>query len=164
MSAILNTPETWVTLSLLLFFAVLGYFGVHRIVVGMLDKRADGIRARIDEARDLREAASVQVKQHQEELEKASRDAEAIIENARRDAESTREAALADFRATLERRTAAAEERIRQAEVAAQKEIRNHAIDIAVAAATEIIERDLSAEDRNALTKSGINAVRNRLD
>ena len=164
MSGILNAPETWVSLSLLIFFGILGYFGVHRIVVGALDKRADGIRARIVEARDLREAASDQVKRHQEELENAARDAEAVIEQARRDANSAREAALVDFRATLERRVAAAEERIRQAEIAAKKDIRNHAIDIAVAAAAEIIEKGLSAEDRKAEAKDGIEAIRNRLN
>ena len=164
MSAFLHTPETWITLSLLVFFGILAYFGVHRIVVGALDKRADGIRARIDEARELREAASDQVNRHQEELEKAAGAAQSIIEQAQRDADSAREAALADFRATLERRTAAAEERIRQAEIAAQKEIRNHAIDIAVAVATEIIEKDLSDEDRRQLASKGIEEIRSRLN
>lgn len=164
MSDFLNTPETWVTLSLILFFGLLAYFGVHRIVIGALDKRADGIRARIDEARDLREAAGAQVEKCQEELDKATRNSQTVIEQAKRDAELARETALADFRASLERRVAAGEERIRQAEIAARKDIRNHAIDIAVEAATEIIERGLSPEDRKALTRNGIDSVRDRLN
>ncbi len=163
MSEFLNTPETWVTLSLILFFAVLGYFGVHRIVVGALDKHADDIRARIDEAKELREAAGVEVKQRQDELERAVSDSEAVIEQARRDADLARQNALREFQQSLERRTQAAEERIRQAELAAHKELRDHAIDIAVSAATEIIDRSLTADDRKALAQSGIESVRSRL-
>ena len=164
MAAILQTPETWVTLSLVLFFAILAYFGVHRTVVGLLDRRADEIRLRIEEARKLRSDASDLVQQYQDELENEERAARDAIEQAKRDAETARRAAMAEFRATLERRLAAAEERIRQAEIAARKDIRNHAIDIAVAAATEVVRRSLSGEERRALLDRGIEDVRARLN
>jgi len=164
MSTFLNSPDTWVILGLVLFFAVLGYFGVHRTVIGILDKRADDIRARIREAAELREAAARQVQQLQEQLARDRRNAEAAVEAARQEAEAMRAQELKSFQATLERRVAAGEERIRQAEVAAEAEIRNAAIDVAVAAAARILEDDLTAAERNAATEHSIQAVRKQLN
>ena len=53
----LHNTDFVVTLGFLLFIAVLFYFKVPSILGGMLDKRADGIKAELEEARALREEA-----------------------------------------------------------------------------------------------------------
>ena len=159
----LHVPETWVTLSLLLFFGILAYFGVHRFVLGSLDRRADGIRRRIEEAGALLEAASEEVSKIERALAEAKATASKIALQAKKDAELARETALAEFRASLERKMQAAEQRIIQAQAAAQRAVRDRAVDIAVAAAREVIDTRISDSQRKEFTDRGIEQVRARL-
>ena len=46
-----------VTISFTLFMLILGYYGVHKLILDQLDKRAERIRSELDEARRLREEA-----------------------------------------------------------------------------------------------------------
>jgi F-type H+-transporting ATPase subunit b len=43
--------EFWVAVSFVIFVAVLGYFGVQKLMVKGIDDRRDRIRAELDEAR-----------------------------------------------------------------------------------------------------------------
>ena len=50
--------EIWVALAFVIFLGVLGYLGVHRMIVKSLDDRADRIKAELDEARKLKDEAA----------------------------------------------------------------------------------------------------------
>ena len=54
--SLFNTDWT-VLIGFLVFVGILFFFGVPSMIGGMLDKRADGIKAELDEARALREEA-----------------------------------------------------------------------------------------------------------
>lgn len=163
MATILNTPETWVTLSLILFFGILGYFGVHKWVLSELDRRTRVIRNEIDEARKLREDAGNLADRNERKFNELKGRTESILEQAREDAAAARRAALEEFDAALARRVAAAEERIVQAERAARQEIRNRAIDIAIAAVARVAAEHLSEDARAALADRAIAEVRSRI-
>ncbi len=160
---ILQAAETWVALSMAMFFGILGYFGVHRIVLGYLDRRADGIRDRIEEARRLREEAGEEVERHERELKEAQNAHDSAVEQARQDAALAHEAMLKEYRESLERRLEAAEQRILQAEELAQREVQNRGIDVAVAAASEVIGELLGDDERARLTSRGIEQMKARL-
>src|SRR6056297_1234334 len=53
----LSNTDFIVLLGFIVFIAILIYYKVPGLLGGMLDKRADGIRADLDEARSLREEA-----------------------------------------------------------------------------------------------------------
>ena len=53
----LNNTDFVVALAFLIFVAVLVYYKIPRTLMGMLDKRAEGIKADLAEARELREEA-----------------------------------------------------------------------------------------------------------
>ena len=53
----LRNTDFIVLLAFILFLGVLFYFKVPSVIAGMLDKRADGIKSELDEARALREEA-----------------------------------------------------------------------------------------------------------
>lgn len=156
---ILQAAETWVALSLVIFFGILGYFGVHRIVLGYLDKRADGIRDRIEDARRLREEAGEEVERYEREQKEAQNAHDSAMEQARQDAALAHEAMLKDYRESLERRLEAAEQRIQQAEESAQREVQNKGIDVAVAVASEVIGELLGDDERARLASRGIEQI-----
>ena len=78
----------------------------------MLDKRSDGIRTEIDEARSLRDEAQSLLASYERKQKEAMEQAERILETAKADAASATEQAKLDLKESVSRRMAAAEERI----------------------------------------------------
>lgn len=159
---LLTTPETWVTVSLILFFGILWHFGAHRFVLRKLDDKADAIRAKIEDARNLCAEAGEEVEIQERELKEAKSNAKRAIAQAGTDAEAAREAALAAFRSSLERRIAAGEQRILQEEEATRRAVRNRAIDLAVGVAGDVIGAQLTPAFRDAFVARSIERVRAR--
>ncbi|WP_142848165.1 F0F1 ATP synthase subunit B [Telmatospirillum sp. J64-1] len=147
--AFYQAPEFWVLVSFLL---VVGFAWrpVGRAIANALDNRAEGIRARIEEAVHLREEAQEMLATYQRKQRDAMKEAEEIVAHAKAEAERIAAQAAKDLDAAMLRRERQAMERIAQAEAAAAKEVRDRAIDIAMVATRQIIAQNLPA-DRAAL-------------
>jgi F-type H+-transporting ATPase subunit b len=148
-----------VLLAFILFLGVLIYFKVPTLLAGMLDKRADGIKSELEEARSLREEAQTLLASYERKQKEVQDQADRIVTAAKAEAEEAAKQARADLAKSLERRIAAAEEQIGSAQAAAVREVRDQAILIAVAAARDVIAKQMSKEDGNALIDSGIAEV-----
>jgi F-type H+-transporting ATPase subunit b len=81
------TPEFWVAVSFVIFVAVLGYFGVHKLMVKGIDDRRDRIKAELDEARRLKAEAEALLAQYRRKQHEAEEEAQAIVANAKAEAE-----------------------------------------------------------------------------
>ena len=80
-------PEFWVLVSFLLFMGILIWKGVPGLIGQALDKRANTIRAELDEARRLREEAQQLLADYQRKTREAEDEAKSIVEAAKREAE-----------------------------------------------------------------------------
>jgi F-type H+-transporting ATPase subunit b len=148
-----------VLVGFLLFFAIVFWYRIPSLIGGMLDKRADGIRADLDEARMAREEAQKLLAKIERDTADTKNEADKIIEGARKGAEATAEQAKIDLHASIERKMKTAEERIAQAEASAIREIRNAAAGAAVAAASEVLGTGIDGSKSTALIDDGINQV-----
>ena len=149
----------WVLVAFLFVVGLLVWRGVPKMLGAALDKRADGIRAQLDEARSLREEAQRTLADYQKRQRDAEDEAAGIIDQAKSDAKAMREQARLDIDAQLRRRREAAEARIARAEQQAVAEVRGQAADLAVRAARDILAR----QDKGALTDRAIGEVGTRL-
>ena len=145
-----------VTIAFLIFVGLLVYFKVPGLVGGMLDKRADSIKAELDEAKALREEAQSLLASYERKQKEVQEQAERIVASAKEEATNAAAAAKDDIAASITRRLAAAEEQIASAEASAVKEVRDQAVTVAVAAAREVIAAQMSATDANKLIDSAI--------
>lgn len=159
----LRNTDFVVTISFLLFVGILLYFKVPGLIGGLLDKRAAGIKSDLDEARALHDEARSILASYERKHKEVQEQADLIVENARREALSAAEQAKADLKASIKRRLAAAEEQIASAEVAAIRAVRDRAVNIAVAAAGEVIAAQMSAADKNKLVDAAIGEVEAKL-
>jgi len=164
MTSLLTDTTFWSFLGLILFFAVLVVFGVHKTLAKALDNRAETIRKELDEARRLREEAQEMLASYERKQNEAEEEAEEIIRQARQEAEYLRANAKKEISQRIERRKALAERRIEQAEASAVKEIRQRAADLAVDAAAELMKSKLTKTQRNALIKDDTSALKERLN
>lgn len=152
----LKNTDFIVLLAFLVFLGVLFYFKVPTLLSGMLDKRADGIRAELEEARALREEAQTLLASYERKQQEVKDQADRIVTAAKAEAVEAADQARVDLDKSIARRLAAAEEQIGSAQAAAVKEVRDQAIVIAVAAARDVIAKKMSAADGNALIDSAI--------
>lgn len=155
----LSNTDFIVLLAFLLFIAVLFYFNVPSLLAGMLDKRADGIKSELEEARKLREDAQTLLASYERKQKDVQEQADRIVATAKEEAAGAAEKARDDLRKSVDRRMAAAEEQIGSAEAAAIKEVRDQAAAIAIAAARDVLAKQMTAAEGNKLIDAGIAEV-----
>lgn len=152
-----------VLIAFLLFVGVLIYLKVPGMLTKQLDKRADGIRQELDEARALREEAQSILATYERKQKQVKGQAERIVAHAREEAALAAEAAKEDLEASITRRLAAAQEQIASAEAAALKEVRDTAVQVAIGAARDVIADKMTAADAGKLIDSAITDVEAKL-
>lgn len=148
-----------VLLGFLLFIGILVYYKVPGILTGMLDKRAETIRSELDEARALREEAQAVLASFQRKQAEVAAQADRIVAHAREEAETAAEAAKADIAASIRRRLQAATDQIASAEAGAIKQVRDRAAQVAIAAAGDVVARQMTAKQAGSLIDEAIATV-----
>ncbi|MEO0326980.1 MAG: F0F1 ATP synthase subunit B [Pseudomonadota bacterium] len=154
----------WALVGLIIFLGIIVYYGVPAMVTKSLDDRAQKIRDELDEARKLREEAQAMLAEYQGKRKAAEQEAGEIIAAAKREASALSEDAARKTAEFVERRKQLAEQRIEQAEASALAEVRSSAVDLAVAAAEQIITTKATGAKANALIKDSIAEVKARLN
>jgi F-type H+-transporting ATPase subunit b len=157
-----HDPEFWVLVAFVIVI-VGGFIKLGPAIGKSLDDRAERIRAELEEAQRLREDAQRTLAEYQRKQRDALQEAEAIIAHAKSEAERIGKQAAQDLEATLERRTRQAEEKIAQEEAKALAAVRDTAVDIAIAAARQIIAEQLDGKAGGALIDDAIAALPQRL-
>ncbi len=156
--------EFWVAVSFVLFLAVLGYVGVHKTLLGALDRRSDRIKSELDEARRLRDEAAKLLADYQRRQSEAQKEAEGIIAGAQAEAERLAAEADAKLQDFVARRTKMAETKIAQAEAQALADVRNAATEAAVSAAERVLSQAAKGKVAEALIAQGIEDVKSKLN
>lgn len=159
----LKNTDFIVSLAFLLFVAAVLYFRVPAIIGGLLDKRAEGIRADLDEARKLREEAQEIYASYERRQREVKVQAEQIVANAKIEAEAAAAKAKDDLKVSIQRRLKAAEDQIGSAEADAVRAVHNQAVTTAVAAAAEILGKQSTPEQRSKAIDASIDQVAARL-
>lgn len=159
LSEIAHNQTTWVTVSFFLFIATLFYLKVPGMITKVLDDRAEGIAAQLDQARRLREDAQANLAAYQRKQRDAEGEAQGILDHAKAEALRTAADAEAALEATITRREAQAQDKIAQAEAAAVKQVRNAAVVVATEAARNLIAESLSSDRADQLTDQSITDI-----
>ena len=160
----IKEPEFWVAVAFVLFVGVLLYVGVHKKLTEALDDRASRIRAKLDEARRLRDEAAKLLAEYQRKQREAEREAEAIIAEARDDAGRIAAEARVKMEEFVARRTKMAEAKIAQAEVQALADVRAAAAEAAVKASEKVLSESVKGKVASDLLSAAIRDVKTRLD
>jgi len=155
----LNNTDFVVLLAFLLFVGILLHFKVPTLISGMLDKRADGIKSELDEARALREEAQTLLASYERKQKEVQDQADRIIAHAKSEANEAADQAKEDIKASIKRRLKAAEDQIASAESSAIREVRDEAVRIAVGAAKDVVAKNMTAADGNKLIDDAISEV-----
>ncbi len=152
-----------VGVAFVLFLLLLWYLGVHKLIGRQLDDRAVKIRAELDEARQLREEAQELFADFERKQKQVAGQAEEIVQHARAEAEAAAERAKADLEVSIQRRLKAADEQIAMAEANAIRQVKDRAVQVAIAAAADVLRERLGEDRQTALVDQAIDDVGQRL-
>jgi F-type H+-transporting ATPase subunit b len=139
------TGTFWVTVAVLVFAVVFGR-KIAAPVTGMLDGRAHAVRAALDEAAQLKAEAQALLADAKQRHDQAMKDAKHILESAHEEAGRMAEELAREAEATAKRRERMALDRIAAAEKAAIHEVRSVAVDVATAAAAQLLRDGFAAD------------------
>jgi len=159
----LGNTDFVVTVAFALFVGILLYYKVPGLLGGMLDKRADSIKAELDEAKALREEAQSLLATYERKQKEVQEQADRIVAAAKEEATNAAKAAKADIEKSITRRLAGAEDQIASAHAAAVKDVRDQAILVAVAAAKDVIAGQMDAKSAGASIDDSIVIVGEKL-
>jgi F-type H+-transporting ATPase subunit b len=160
--SIFAEPEFWLAIAFALFVGLLAR-PVGRKIADALDGRSKKIETEIEEAARLRDEAQALLASYQRKSREALKEAEDILANAEAEAKRLAEDAAAELAASLKRREQMALEKISQAEARAVEDVRNAAVDVALAATRELIQKNLDGSKATALVDAAIGELPKKL-
>ena len=152
-----------VLLAFLVFIGILLRAKVPAMLTGMLDARANQIKAELDEARALREEARALLASYEKKQKEVQVQSERIVAAAKDEALAAAKQAKDDLKVSIARRLAAAEDQIASAEASALRQVRERAVSVAVAAAAEVLAKQSTAETAAASIDEAIAQVEAKL-
>jgi F-type H+-transporting ATPase subunit b len=152
-----------VLIAFLCFVGILIYMKVPAKITGMLDARAATIKAELDEARSLREEAKSILATYERRQKEVQEQADRIVSSARDEAMAAAAQAKEDLKASIARRLAAATDQIASAEASAIRQVREQAVSVAVAAAGDVLSKQMTAEAASSSIDDAIAQVEARL-
>jgi F-type H+-transporting ATPase subunit b len=157
-----HEAEFWFAISVLIFVALL-WKPAKRFLIGGLDARAARIREELAAAHGLREEAERILAALRVRERETAAEAEQILAHAKAEAERIAADSARAMQEALQRRQRLAEERIAQEQARAVAEIRAVTVDVAIAAARQIIAAELDENRGAALIDAAVAELPNQL-
>ncbi|MCY4078089.1 MAG: F0F1 ATP synthase subunit B [Acidobacteria bacterium] len=152
----------WTIFTFLILLGLLARFA-WRPLLGALESRQATIRQSLDDA----DAARQQLEQAQQNAEATMRqarvEADAILSDTRSAAATLREQMRQEAQAEAQSLVANAERQIQLERDRALAEVRREAVDVSLAIATKLIQRNITREDNEALIDDALKQVEARV-
>lgn len=155
----LHNTNFVVLLAFILFVGILLKAGVPGKLTGLLDARANRIKAELAEAKALREEARALLASYETKQKEVQEQSERIIASAKEEAQAAAKQAKEDLKLSIARRLAAAEDQIASAEASALRQVRERAVAVAIAAAGDVLAKQSTAETAAASIDAAIAQV-----
>jgi F-type H+-transporting ATPase subunit b len=138
-------PVFYVAVAFVIFFVLFGR-KLWQVIAGILDKRIADISRQLDEAARLRAEAEAMLAEARAQRQATLAESEALVASAQDEARRLAQSMQAEAEATAARRERMALDRIDAAEKAVVSELRITAIDIAIAAAEQVLAARLTED------------------
>lgn len=156
--------EFFVLCGFIVFVCLLGYLGVHKMVLASLDARGKAISDELAQASRLRQEAVALLASFERKSQEAEAQAAAIVAEARVQAEQLAQDAALRLEEFVARRTKQAESKIAFAEAQAAADVRAAAADHATKAAEIVLRAETQGAAGSDLVSREISQLKSRLN
>lgn len=163
MEQLLQDSTFWTAVAFVIFVLLI-VWKARGAVAGAVNSRIDAIKAELDQAESLKEEANAALAQIKKQQSDAVKQAEEIVTNAKAEVKTMKAEARKRLDESLTRREAQAMDKIAQAEAHAVQEVRNLAVDLAMAASTQILSEKMSGAGGNKSIDNAIAGLKDKLN
>jgi F-type H+-transporting ATPase subunit b len=148
----------WTLLIFVIVVIVLGKFAWGPILA-LLQQREQFIHSALFDAKHDREEAEARLKDYAAKLQSAQVEAMTIIDQARRDAERLREELHQRAKTEADALVGNAQRQIQLETTRALQQIRHEAVDLSVAIASKLLQRNITKEDNDKLIDEALRQI-----
>jgi F-type H+-transporting ATPase subunit b len=148
----------WTLAIFVIVIIVLGKFAWGPIL-GLLQQREEFIHRSLADAKRDRDEAEARLKDYAAKLQSAQVEAMSIIDQARRDAERVREELHQRAKTEADALVANAQRQIQLETTRALQQIRHEAVDLSVAIASKLLQRNITKEDNDKLIDEALRQI-----
>lgn len=142
----------WTVLIFLIVLAIL-YRAAFPKILGAVEAREEKIRTLLEEAARDREEAEKALAEQKKQLEETRATVQELVAEGRTAGERVREEIAAEARQQADELLARARRDVRAEMDKARDDLRDEAVELAMAAASKLLERNLNEEDNRRLVK-----------
>lgn len=150
----------WTLVTFLIVVFILSKFA-WKPIIDALDARAEKVQNDLDKAEKLRKESEELLATYNAKIDQAKEEAVAIVNEAKSDATNLRNKMMSDTQTEIK---AAKDQSVRDIELSKQKavkELQEQVVELSVAIAGQIIEKQLKAQDHADYVKSEIAKLKN---
>ncbi len=148
----------WTLAIFVIVVIVLGKFAWGP-VLALLRQREEFIHRSLSDAKRDRDEAEARLKDYAAKLQSAHAEALTILDQARRDAERVREELRQRAKAEADKLIANAQSQIQLETTRALQQIRVEAVDLSVAIASKLLQRNISKDDNEKLIADALRQI-----
>ncbi|MGQ0641820.1 MAG: F0F1 ATP synthase subunit B, partial [Gemmatimonadaceae bacterium] len=148
----------WTLLIFIALILLLGKFA-YKPLLAAVEAREQSLQRALDEARRDREEAAKLLEEHQRQLDAARGEAQRFIAEGRITAEKMKAEMLEATRLQQQELLERAKRDIEQEKVRAIAELRREAVDLAIAGASKVIEKNLDSGANRQLVESFLGSI-----
>lgn len=148
----------WTLVTFIIVLVILKKFAWDKILHA-LDARAEGIREDIEKAGKLRKDAELALKDYEEKIAKAKDEAIAIVNEAKSDATNLKNRMLEEANSDIRKLKDQSMKEIELAKAKAVQELQVQITDLSVMIASEILEKQLKADDYKAFVEKELSKL-----
>jgi F-type H+-transporting ATPase subunit b len=142
-----------------IILAVVLYKFLFKPLASFMEKRADGIRHSLEEAKQAREEVARARAEHEEALRAVRQETAALRQRMERELTEERERAIQQSREEANRMIAQARAEIDQEVRRAKAELRAETVTLSLTAAERLLQRALTEEDHRRLAEQSIEEI-----
>lgn len=133
---------------------------MHKLLYGKvldyLDRRAEGIKVDLSEAKRMKKEATEVLKNQEMEFQRAKRESQNIIREAQRDAEVEKNRIIEEAEHDSQRIRESGKQTVEMELRKAKATLHNNVVDIATVIAQRIIQKEITAKDQDKLLKEAL--------
>ncbi|THD81968.1 MAG: ATP F0F1 synthase subunit B [Phenylobacterium sp.] len=163
MTELFSDAHFWIGLAFLIFVIVLVLTGVPKLLLGMLDSKAQQVQSQLDEANALRQEAEWLLAEISDQRVRSEKHAAEILANAQEEAKRLQVEAQAKLVETIQRRGQLAERRIATAEAQAAAQVKSAAADLAAQMAEDVLKSRLAGATSDPLIDQALGQLAGKL-
>src|SRR5689334_8254565 len=148
----------WTLVTFIILFIILGRMVFPKITAAV-EAREKALEEAIEGAKRDREAAAQALAEQQKQIEAARNEAQRIIAESRQTGEEVRAQMIEDTRHQQQQMLETARREIEQEKERAIAEMRREAIDLAIAGASKVIEKNLDDQSNRKIVESFLASI-----